>query len=84
MAYSLEGDQVGDFVCYHCRAGECAECVGVPCMCDCPDPRGPGEMRCAFKGCEKRGLPAPGFDFFCCRSCLKELGMLIEQKARAM
>lgn len=25
--------------CYNCKDGLCAECVGVPCMCECPWPK---------------------------------------------
>jgi hypothetical protein len=87
MDYSEKDGQViperdESFVCWHCKANDCGNCVGVPCMCDCPDPKGAGEMVCVFKGCERRGVPAEGFDFFACRRCLKELGMLIEQKGR--
>lgn len=30
--------QRGQFVCYECRDDNCKECVGIPCMCDCPVP----------------------------------------------
>lgn len=26
------------FVCYECKDGNCAQCIGVPCMCPCPVP----------------------------------------------
>ena len=73
-----------EFVCYHCKAGECHECVGVPCMCECPDPRVAGEMTCCFKGCERRGKPAKGFDFYACPECLDALEVLIQQKSKVM
>lgn len=25
------------FTCYHCKAGQCAQCVGAACHCDCLD-----------------------------------------------
>lgn len=73
-------DVIELFVCYHCKADDCANCVGVPCMCDCPDPKTAGEEKCCFKDCERRGKPQAGFDFFACEPCLYELGRLIEQK----
>lgn len=28
----------GLFVCYECKDDRCGNCVGVPCMCQCPIP----------------------------------------------
>lgn len=86
MSYSEKDGQERDelFVCYHCKEGRCHFCVGVPCSCDCPDPRRAEEMVCCFKGCEARGKPQAGFDFFMCESCGIELALLLEQKARLM
>lgn len=32
------GERDDWFLCYHCKEGDCENCVGVPCMCSCPDP----------------------------------------------
>jgi hypothetical protein len=42
VSYSERDGQVAEqeewFVCYHCKSDDCANCVGVPCACDCPIP----------------------------------------------
>lgn len=68
------------FVCYHCKEGDCPSCVGVPCKCECPYGRIEGEQRCTFKGCENRGQPQKGFDFFICDSCFVEFERLLNEK----
>ncbi len=69
------------FVCYHCNDGDCANCAGILCQCDCPLPSD-GKEKCCFKGCDTRGTPQVGFDFFACDPCLEALELLINQKAR--
>lgn len=69
------------FICYHCKEGLCRSCVGVPCKCECPYVRVESEQRCTFKGCENRGRPQKGFDFFICDPCFIELERLLNQKA---
>jgi hypothetical protein len=81
MSRPAETEEV--FVCYHCNDGECANCVGVPCQCDCPLPSD-GKINCCFKGCDERGKPQDGFDFFACDSCLTTMELLIAKKARVM
>lgn len=34
-----EAIREGLFVCYECRDGRCAHCIGVPCMCPCEWPK---------------------------------------------
>jgi hypothetical protein len=34
-------------------------------------------QKCCFIGCDRRGVPEPGFDFFACTPCLNELERLI-------
>jgi hypothetical protein len=45
-----------------------------------PDLAPVAEQKCRFKGCERYGIPAKGFDFFACEGCLDELGRLIAEK----
>lgn len=71
------------FICYLCRMDAHAECVGVPCMCDCPDPKQAGMKKCCFKGCEAVGRPQEGFDFYACSGCLERLEMLLNAQATA-
>lgn len=33
----------GLFICYECRDGMCSNCIGIPCMCECPIPQPPPE-----------------------------------------
>ena len=40
------------------------------------------EQKCTFIGCENRGVPQEGFDFFACEACLEKLGELIEAGQR--
>lgn len=35
------------------------------------------EQKCTFKGCNHRGIPSKGFDFYACEECLDELERLI-------
>jgi hypothetical protein len=37
-------------------------------------------QKCCFKGCERRGEPQQGFDFYACKECLTELERLIERR----
>lgn len=30
------GDLPSMFICYHCKAKRCSECIGIPCQCPCP------------------------------------------------
>ena len=36
-------------------------------------------QKCTFKGCENRGEPLDGFDFFACENCLDEFEKELER-----
>lgn len=35
-------------------------------------------VKCCGKGCENRGVPEPGFDFYLCADCAGELEFWLE------
>jgi hypothetical protein len=72
-----------EFVCYHCKSDDCGNCVGISCQCACPVREKAGEMACCFKGCESRGKPQEGFDFFMCIGCGEVLALLLNQTGQA-
>ena len=39
------------------------------------------EQKCTFIGCENRGVPQEGFDFFICDPCFIEFDRLLREKA---
>jgi hypothetical protein len=75
----MDNEQEERFVCYHCKTGECQNCVGVPCACKCPIPAEIGYQKCVIKGCETRGKPQDGFDFFLCDPCASEMEALLNK-----
>jgi len=36
------------------------------------------EQKCCCKGCELRGVPSEGFDFYVCDGCLEELDRCLQ------
>lgn len=36
------------------------------------------KKKCCFEGCEKRGVPEPGYDFYACPECLDRMGELMD------
>ena len=47
-----------------------------------PDPE--VDQKCCFEGCEVRGFPSEGFDWYVCNGCLDELVDLIMERWERM